>query len=88
MEVQKEAFDTIKQKMLEPLILALPKPGRPYMIECDASKYGIGAVPLQKQDPSKPTEWATVGYYSKTLSREHRNYSATEREFLAVVRSV
>ena len=75
-EVQQEAFNTLKQKMVEPPILALPKPGRPYMIDCDASKYGIGAVLLQQQDPSKPTEWATVGYYSKTLSREQRNYSA------------
>ena len=58
------------------------------MIDCDESKYGIGAVLLQQQDPSKPTEWATVGYYSNTLSREQRNYSATERECLAVKWSV
>ena len=87
-EEQQEAFDALKQKLVEPPILALPQPGRPYMIDCDASKYGIGAVLLQQQDATQPTEWATVGYYSKTLSREQRNYSATERECLAVVWAV
>ena len=87
-EQQQEAFETLKSKLIEPPILALPKPGRPYMVDCDASKYGIGAVLLQQQDESKPTEWATVGYFSKTLSKEQRNYSATERECYAVVWAV
>ena len=36
----------------------------------------------------KPTEWATVWYFSETLSKEQRSYFATERERLAVVWSV
>ena len=87
-EDQQEAFDTLKNHLIEPPILALPKPGRPYMIDCDASDYGIGAVLLQQQDETKPTEWATVGYYSKTLSKEQRNYSATEKECYAVIWAV
>ena len=87
-EQQQEAFETLKAHLTEPPILALPKPGRPYMIDCDASAYGIGAVLLQQQDEKKPTDWATVGYFSKTLSKEQRNYSASERECYAVVWAV
>ena len=58
------------------------------MIDCDASQYGIGAVLLQQQDESKPTKWENVGYFSKTLSKEQRNFSATESECLAVVWAV
>ena len=54
-EGQKEAFETFKCRLIEPPILALPKVGRPYMIDCDESKYGICAVLLQQQDESKPT---------------------------------
>ena len=63
----------MKGRLIEPLILALPKVGRPYMIDCDASKYCIGAVLLQQQDESKPTEWSTDSYFSKTLSEEQSN---------------
>ena len=84
-DAQLEAFNALKEALIKPPILALPKKGRPYMIDCDASAYAIGVVLLQQQDPDKPTEWATVGYYSKTLTKEQRNYSATERECYAVV---
>ena len=55
------------------------------MIDTDASVYAIGAVLLQQQDKTDPTLWATIDYWSKTLTKEHRNYSATEREWYTVV---
>ena len=71
--------------MTAPPILALPKANRPYMIDTYASAYAIRAVLLQQQDEDNPTLWATVGYWSKTLIKEQRNYSATERECYPVV---
>ena len=53
------------------------------MIDCDASQYRISAILLPQQDESKPEEWATVGYFSNTISKDQRNKSAMEREFLA-----
>ena len=38
-----------------------------------------------QQDEIDPTSWVTIGYWSKTLTKEQRNYSATERECYAVV---
>ena len=55
------------------------------MVDCDASAYAVGAVLLQQQDEKDEKSWATIGYYSKTLTKEQRNYSASERECYAVV---
>ena len=85
---QEAAFKKLKDALSTPPVLALPKANRPYMIDTDASKGALGAVLLQQQDDSRPTEWATVGYYSRTLTKEERNYSPTERECLAVVWAV
>ena len=82
---QQTAFEALKASLTSPPILGLPQHDRPHMIDCDASEYAVGVVLLQQQDDDKPNEWATVGYYSKTLSKEQRNYSASERECYAVV---
>ena len=55
------------------------------MIDTDASAYAAGAIILQQQDKEDPTSWAIFGYWSKTLTNEHSNYFATERECYAVV---
>ena len=44
------AFETLKTRLISPPILALPKAGRPYMIDIDASAYQLGATLLQQQD--------------------------------------
>ena len=85
---QRHAYETLKEALISPPILALPVRGRPYMIDCDASAYAIGVVLLQQQDEEDEKKWATVGYFSKTLTKEQRNYSATERECYAVIWAV
>ena len=77
---QKKAFETLKARLISPPVLALPKAGRPYMIDTDASAYRICATLLQQQDEDKPNDWAPIGYWSKTLTDTERNYSTTERE--------
>ena len=53
---QTKAFETLKARLISPPILALPKAGRPYMIETDASAYQFGATLLQQQDEDKPND--------------------------------
>ena len=84
-EEQLRSFEELKARLTSPPILALFKANRPYMIDTDASAYAIGAVPLQQQDESDHTSWAPIGYGSKTLTEEQRNYSTPERECYAVV---
>ena len=73
-EEQLRSFEGLKAQLTAPPILALPKTNRPYMIDTDASAYAIGAVILQLQDEEDSTLWATVGYWSKTLTKEHRGH--------------
>ena len=85
-----EAFETLISQLISPPVLALPKRGRPYMIDTDASAYQLGLCVPAGSDvapaagPSKPKEWVPVGYWSKTLNSADQNYSATERECYSV----
>ena len=48
---------------------------------CDASDFAVGAVLGQTKDKKH----YAISYASKTLSRPQLNYTATEKELLAVV---
>jgi hypothetical protein len=47
---------------------------------CDASNYCVGGV-LEQEVNGK---WHPVEYYSKRLSSSEKNYSATDREYVAI----
>ncbi|CDF39628.1 Ribonuclease H (fragment) [Chondrus crispus] len=85
-KVQLQAFESLKAAMISPPILALPRYGRPYLLDTDASAYQLGCTLLQEHD--EPNDWPPVGYWSYSLSDSERNYSATERECFAVVWAV
>jgi hypothetical protein len=55
-------------------------------VVCDASDFAVGAV-LEQLDVSDGG-WHPVEYLSKSLSSAEQNYSATEKEFLALVLSL
>ena len=63
--VELEAFETLKRKLVAPPILGLPKANRPYMIDKDASVYQLGAMLLQQRNEREPNEWTPIGYWSK-----------------------
>ena len=48
-----EAFEAIKQSLLEAPILALPDPDRPFSVVCDASDFAIGCALLQTDDDGR-----------------------------------
>ena len=67
--------------LVSPPIMRSPNWDLPFEIMCDTSDYAIGAVLGQREDKK-----AFVIYYaSKTLDFAQCNYTATEKEFLAVV---
>jgi len=45
-----EAFDELKRRLVEEPILALPSDSGTYVLDTDASDYGLGAVLSQQQD--------------------------------------
>ena len=48
---------------------------------CDASNFCVGGV---LEQCAVDGQWHPVEYYSKRLSVSERNYSATDREYVAI----
>jgi transposase InsO family protein len=82
---QAQAFKDLSTALTKAPILTLPRDGGKFTLDVDASDYQIGACLLQEQANGK---LAPCGYYSKTLNPAERNYSAVEKECLAVVWAV
>ena len=76
-ETQKACIDSIKKKLLTPLLLKPFQPGKPITVTCDASQKGLGAVMEQDGFP--------VMAISKILTEAEQKYSQIEREALALV---
>ena len=79
-----EAFKAIKQAIAEDVVLAYPDFTKPFILDCDASDVGIGAALSQFPEGEEKNE-RPIAFYSKTLSKEGRNYCVTRRELLAVI---
>ena len=62
-------------------VLSFADYNKPFLLETDASKDGLGAVLLQKGDDGK---YHPIAYRSKALSKSERNYHSLELEFLAL----
>ncbi|KAJ0501160.1 putative nucleotidyltransferase, Ribonuclease H [Helianthus annuus] len=74
------AFNRLKQALLSTPVLRLPGFSKPFVIECDASSDGVGAILSQENHP--------VAYFSKGFSPSNRFKSAYDRELLALVLAV
>ncbi|CAF3796274.1 unnamed protein product [Rotaria sp. Silwood1] len=75
------AFKILKSKLVNAPIMNTPNFNEPFILELDACEYGLGAVLAQEYNKKK----FVIAYASRTLSSAERNYSATEREALAIV---
>ena len=65
-------------------VLSYPQFGNDaqFILETDASSFGLGAVLAQKQEDGQVH---SVAYASRTLNPQEKNYGITEMETLAVV---
>ena len=79
---QLDSFNKLIERVCSPPVLALPKAGLPYSVDCDASDYGIGCALFQTHPDG---ERKPIGFWSRSLLPAEVNYSASERECLAVV---
>ena len=83
-DAEQEAFERLRECLITPPIVAFPDFEKEFLIFTDASNYGIGAVLSQIQDDKE----VVISYSSRHLNAAERNYSAIEREALAIVYGV
>nr|GEV21616.1 hypothetical protein [Tanacetum cinerariifolium] len=76
-----DAFETLKKKLTEALILVVPDWNLPFELMCDASDFAIGAVLGQ----CKTKHFQPIHYASKTMTEAQIHYTTTEKEMLTVV---
>ncbi|GKD43254.1 putative reverse transcriptase domain-containing protein [Tanacetum coccineum] len=72
-----EAFQTLKQKLCSTPILALPEGTENFVVYCDASHKGYGAVLMQKEK--------VIAYASRQLKKHEENYTTHDLELGTVV---
>lgn len=83
-EEAEQAFEKIKHALTQAPILVSPDYSLPYKIYTDASLVAGAAVLTQEQGGIEKV----IAYHSAKFTRTQQNYSATERECLAVLTGV
>ncbi|GKA52909.1 putative reverse transcriptase domain-containing protein [Tanacetum coccineum] len=76
-EEQESAFQLFKQKLCEAPILALPEGNDNFVVYCDASLQGLGAVLMQREK--------VIAYASRQLKHHEENYTTHDLELRAVI---
>ncbi|GJT01510.1 putative reverse transcriptase domain-containing protein [Tanacetum coccineum] len=74
---EEEAFQTLKQKLCSAPILALPEGTEDFVVYCDASLKGYGAVLMQREK--------VIAYASRKLKVHEENYTTHDLELGAVI---
>ena len=74
---QQAAFETLRQRLCEAPILALPEGVEDFVVYCDASISGLGAVLMQRGH--------VIAYASRQLKPHEANYPTHDLELGAVV---
>nr|GEZ23607.1 putative reverse transcriptase domain-containing protein [Tanacetum cinerariifolium] len=75
-EKEEAAFQLIKQKLCRAPILTLPKGSQNFIVYCDASHKGLGAVLMQNEK--------VIAYASRQLKIHEENYTTYDLELGAV----
>lgn len=80
-----EAISNLKRSLTTAPVLVHPDYSRPFIVQCDASNSGIGAVLCQidAEGFERP-----IYFYSRKLNKSQKNYSVTELECLAAVYAI
>ncbi|GKF20663.1 putative reverse transcriptase domain-containing protein, partial [Tanacetum coccineum] len=76
-EKAEAAFQLLKQKLCSASILALPEGSENFVVYCNASHKGLGAVLMQKEK--------FIAYASRQLKIYEKNYTTHDLELGAVV---
>ena len=76
-----EVVRILKDKIQSPPVLVFPDFNKPFLLETDASKDGLGAVLSQKQDNGC---YHPITFGSHSLTPAEKNYHSSKLEFLTL----
>ena len=79
-EVAQQTFEKMKTIMSSCPVLALLDFSQPFIVECDASGEGLGAVLMQNHHP--------IAFESRKLKDYERHYSIYDKEMLAILHAL
>ena len=79
-EGARATFENLKEVMSSCPVLALPNFTQSFMLECDASGEGIGAILMQNHHP--------IAFESIKLKEYKRLYSIYDKEMLAIMHAL
>ena len=75
-----KSFETLKQKVVELLILALLDFNKVFQVECDVSDNAIGAILSQEGKP--------IAFFSEKLKDAKRKYFVYDQKVYAIVQAL
>ena len=81
----REAVNILKRKVQSTPVLVFPDFDKPFLLEMDASKEGLGVVLSQKQSDG---HYHPVTFRSRSLTPPEKNYHSSKLEFLTLKWSV
>nr|GFA22995.1 putative reverse transcriptase domain-containing protein [Tanacetum cinerariifolium] len=74
---EEEAFQTLKHKLCSTPIIALPEGTENFIVYCDVSLKGFGAVLIQREK--------VIAYASRQLKKHEENYTTHDLELGAII---
>ena len=74
------AFVALKEAVTSAPVLAMPDFSKTFVVECDASSHGFGAVLVQDSHP--------VAFFSRPVAPRHRALAAYERGLIGLVQAI
>ena len=80
-----KAFNALKNMLKSTLVLSSPEFDKTFILQTDASTYGIGAVLSQTDEEG--LDYPVTYFSCKLLNREQK-YSTVEKECIAIKRAV
>jgi hypothetical protein len=76
-EAATEAFGVLKAAVTSAPVLAMPDFAKMFVVECDASSHGFGAVMVQ--------DGHSIAFFSRPVTPRHRALATYEREHIGLV---
>ncbi|KAI5151822.1 hypothetical protein ENBRE01_2411 [Enteropsectra breve] len=84
-EMERNVFKSLKKELSDDTLRYQPDMEKEFIVVTDASDYALGGLLIQRNDKGQEQ---IVHSFSKTLVGAEKNYSTTDKELLAIIKSL